>query len=151
MGYVKQKFDKKVRDAFEYYAKKYLVDNDKVQLEMYLKPEPYTNRLSPEFKVCVNYETKEDIGFISIIHPGPKPPKIDFTGLSALVPPIIGKMLFEMAQAKQIDPLKIRVFAILVKNETKQKIILWLYNGNVDMGRLDEDEILSDDKIVTNE
>src|SRR3954465_1765392 len=106
MGQIKNQFDKIIKKVVDYYAKEYNVPKDKLQIQMYLKDtgavakadgSPISSMVKPDkaeagYKICIDYKPQKELKIIDVIHPGKKF-KIDFTGLSQLVHPFVGKII----------------------------------------------------------
>jgi hypothetical protein len=148
MGQIQDHFDKIIKNAISVYAKQYNVTKEKLQVQLYLKPvvDPL-GTFEAGYKVCVEYKPQKELQVIDLIHPG-KWFKIDFTGMSQLVHPFVGKILLELAQENHIERSHLNILCRLMTKDEREKIVLFLYDQITPIKRLDSAAVFNDEKLV---
>lgn len=148
MGHIQNRFEKLIKQAITYYSQEFKVSRESIQIQLSLKT---VDNPEAGYKIFVCndgvYVPKREVKVIEIIHPGKKY-KIDFTGMSQLVHPLVGKIIGELAVQNSIEPAKTSVFCLLYIKGEQEKIVLYLFNENVFVKRLDPATVFNDEKVL---
>lgn len=121
MSFFKNEFNKKVKKCLFRYAETYGRHPEHMQLLFFLKNTEAG--LADGYKICINYKPvrdkddtrDEEITIRNVLDVG----KIDFTNFSAMMPPVIVKILVATAEKFSIPVFAMSVIAVMHKNTVR--------------------------------
>lgn len=137
MGFWKSEFDKKVRPAIERYAALYGEDPQHVRIKMSLD-----EKGKAAFWTVIKRQVRERVKFLHIYYN--LSTKLDVTGRTMLIRRFIRKALSGLAEEYKIRLDMVNVLVVLDGTE----IFLFLMDGLDKVKLLEEEELLSDERIA---
>jgi hypothetical protein len=137
IDFILEKFTDITLKCLERNSKSFGVEKKEVQLVF-----KFNNIEDVEYLIMNNYKPQKVLTFLEVLGV-----KLDFKGYSLFVPKFINGALNRFCVEHEIEKNKVAV--VLSFNATKNKLILWLYNGNQPIKEVELESLFDGEDMLT--